>query len=426
MIRQIYNSMDNQLKELQEKYRQDEILLRKKIDTEIKQQMSEKLKELNYKQTENYMEDFLKGYSYFILNSSINCYGNTTTNDYSSFRGFFDNIHLLNNDESLYEDEYIIGLYGDITYNVPQQQQFSTRAMFQRITITFITNYLDIFELVVQFPFNNFSSHRFNTIFNLKEIGRNDIKLFDRQIDIISSVFNRLKFDIINYNGPNGSQNHDIKNTPIFGKGYGAIYECAKDLETWSKYYTDLQQKKPIANLKKECIPNTKNDKPPSNETKRKCCQKCRSEEQTSNIQKLNLELHEVKTKLENYNDQNITLVKIFELNFNDFWAEKMSEISGETQTDISIANLIQNKDDIISGLNSEIISLTKEIEIKDSEIELSYKSKEYEETLKKENKYLKKEIETKDIEYSILSKKFTEIESKYNDFRNQLSSIKF
>lgn len=123
MIRQIYNSMDNQLKELQEKYRQDEILLRKKIDTEIKQQMSEKLKELNYKQTENYMEDFLKGYSYFILNSSINCYGNTTTNDYSSFRGFFDNIHLLNNDESLYEDEYIIGLYGDITYRPPTQQQ---------------------------------------------------------------------------------------------------------------------------------------------------------------------------------------------------------------------------------------------------------------------------------------------------------------
>ena len=98
MIRQIYNSMDNQLKELQEKYRQDEILLRKKIDTEIKQQMSVKLKELNYKQTENYMEDFLKGYSYFILNSSINSfikrYGNTTTNDYSSFSGFFDNIHL--------------------------------------------------------------------------------------------------------------------------------------------------------------------------------------------------------------------------------------------------------------------------------------------------------------------------------------------
>ena len=424
MIRQIYNSMDNQLKELQEKYRQDEILLRKKIDTEIKQQMSVKLKELNYKQTENYMEDFLEGYSYFILNSCINCYGNTSTNDFSLFSGFFDNIHLLNNDESLYEDEYIIGLYGDITYSEPRQQQ--PMGMFQSINITFITNYLDIFELVVQFPFTNFSGHNFNTIFNLKEIGRNDIKLFDRQIDIISSVFNRLNFDIINFNGANGCQNRNIKITPIFGKGYGTIYKCSKNIKKWSKYYTDLQKKTPIANLKKECIPNTKNDKTSSNETKRKCCQKCRGEEQTSNTQKLNLELHEAQTKLENYNDQNVTLVKIFELNFNDFWAEKMSEISGETHNDISIANLIQNKDDIISGLNSKIISLTKEIEIKDSEIELSYKSKEYEETLKKENKYLKKEIETKDSEYSILSNKFTEIESKYNDFRSQLSSIKF
>ena len=71
MIRQIYNSLDIQLKELKDKYERDESLLRKKIDLEIKEQMSLKLKELNYDQTKNYMSGFLKGYSWLIKKISF-------------------------------------------------------------------------------------------------------------------------------------------------------------------------------------------------------------------------------------------------------------------------------------------------------------------------------------------------------------------
>ena len=59
MIRGLYQQMDNQLKELEEKFKKDEYDLREKIDKEIKQQMSDKLKKLKYTNSDIYKEDFL-------------------------------------------------------------------------------------------------------------------------------------------------------------------------------------------------------------------------------------------------------------------------------------------------------------------------------------------------------------------------------
>ena len=59
MIRGLYQHLDNHLLELEEKFRSDEMALRNKVDIEIKSQMSKKLKELKYDQTDLYNIDFL-------------------------------------------------------------------------------------------------------------------------------------------------------------------------------------------------------------------------------------------------------------------------------------------------------------------------------------------------------------------------------
>ena len=146
MIKQLYNYMDENLKQIEEKYKQDETLLRKKIDNEIKSQMSKKLIELDYKQTDNYMEEFLNGYSYFISRTGV-YFDDQYRDNVNYYSGFFHNISLLNEDSSLYEDEYIIGIYGDCnTYSCDNRGY-----KIQDIKLKIITNYLNHSEIIIQY-----------------------------------------------------------------------------------------------------------------------------------------------------------------------------------------------------------------------------------------------------------------------------------
>ena len=118
-------------------------------------------------------------------------------------------------------------------------------------------------------------------------------------------------------------------------------------------------------------------------------------------------------------------LFDIFEKNFNDFWSEKINEISSDTGNEISMANLLQNKEDIISELNIEIGNLKQDIVRKEKLIKETTVSKDYESAIKEENKKLKKELKQSQKENTDLQNQYETVDRKFNEFKSQLDKLR-
>ena len=296
MIRGLYNHLDTHLKELEDKFKKDEIELRQKMDVEIKSQMSSKLKELNYKQTENYKHRFLYDISQSTLYRAFN--GLYIENNYSgnygreqtdikykleeissslltnciSYHYFFNNLHLLNNDKLLQKDEYIIGFIGHINVSNHNSGSYNISIGASK-ELQFITNYLNCYDIILQYN-HQITNKTFNERYQLKRDVQNDMKLYDEQIDIITSSFSKLQIYIQTSQSSSSIYNNYIFYTLYDEDVIKAVHNFNKKL----KYDKEIKEIN-YSSLKQECIEDT--DIELGYKYRLKCCQKCHNKEKS-------------------------------------------------------------------------------------------------------------------------------------------------
>jgi len=446
MIRGLYQHMDQHFKNLEEKFKKDELELRIKFDKEIKNQMSKKLKELKYKNSDIYKEDFLyeigkttmfrnldKGSNEnnkFSYNFTV---GNQNPNDIFSFYGFFNNISKLNNDVSLNDDEYVIGLFGSINFS--SDYKYRLKGM---LNLKVITNYLNVYSIIKQYNDNNGNLNKgFNETFQLKNIRKNDMKLFDEQVDNIITIFNKITliFDG-NYNGC------DKNNYTTYTHYYPKLSIYIDLIHKKKIFEKDLKETYNYNSLPEECI-NLLND------NKFLCCKKCFKDANNKQTKKYNDSTNKILSYLntqrlvinslsnEIYESNQVKYLldpnvyqenefNIFEKQFNDFWADKIQEINGDSKADISMAQLIEHKDKTIDELKIENKLLKKENNTLDHKLKQNLNCKEYENQLKEQIKQLSQDVDklnlqikTKDTEKNDLDQKYTQLKTKIQSLMN-------
>ena len=452
MIRGLYSNMDKYFKDLEDKFKKDEMELRIKIDSEIKSQMADKLKKINYNNTENYKSDFLESislitshlsYDYNTYKNPINNYGlhfdynRTNIEDILSFHGFFENITELNHDCSLYQDEYIIGFIGNISFqnnNIPNNsynnQGLSNKKIgcrFTDIKLKVITNYLNFYDVINQYDLGQINNNKqFNERFQLKLIRKNDMKLFDKQIDIIVSIFGRIQLFFTEQ--LTTSQNYET----VYYNFY-TYYD--NDISNYINEFNNSEILKEKINtyrnskhsLKVECI---KND---SNLNKYICCQKCFDEQEKIDNQKIVNGKTKMEKNLQNRgsysgklyystihikHNYNLNIFEIFENQFNDFWADKIQEISGESKADISMAQLIEHKDKNIADLQIQNKELERKNKLLENQVSQNIHCKEYE-------TQLKEQIKTQNLDIENLNSKLKTIEEEKSDLNQKYQALK-
>ena len=453
MIRGLYQQMDNQLKELEEKFKKDEYDLREKIDKEIKQQMSDKLKKLKYTNSDIYKEDFLydfgKNNMYRTLSQqtpsheqnnlyihiTINKDPNRDADNILSYYGFFNNIQLLNNDISLNSDEYVIGIYGDINYTINTGSNIGI--VMNSINIMVITNYLNKYQIINQYSVHKEQHRKFNERFQLKLIKKNSIKLFDSQVDDINNSFNKIN---INIKEQQSNQKYYTLTTHYYPEIITII-----DLSKKQEIYTKTLEKYNINSLPIECLNSN------SKKNKYECCQKCyREEEQKKNSEFTKLsneilgrlqrnETHTQKTQsltrgsysidtiaytLTDKFHYNNNIFTIFETSFNDFWADKIHEINGDSKADISMAQLIEHKDKTNSVLAIENKVMKQKIKKLEQQVSQNTNCKEYENQLKEQIKQLKISIASLETQLKELTGDKTELETKYTQLKSKIKTL--
>jgi len=457
MIRGLYNQMDIQLKELEEKYKKDEHDLREKIDKEIKQQMSDKLKKLKYTNSDIYKEDFLYdfgknnmyrtliGQSATFINITINDTTNTMIREPDnilSYYGFFNNIQLLNNDISLNSDEYVIGIYGEIGYTF--KIGVGGGIVMNSINIIVITNYLNKYQIINQYPVDKEHHRKFNERFQLKLIKKNSIKLFDSQADDINSSFNKININVTEqrmHNGYTEGQPTCYTRTTHYYPEIITIIDLSKKQEIYKK----TLEKYNINSLPIECLNSN------SKQNKYECCQKCYREEQqkkNSEFTKLSNEILQKLQRKESHTQKtqslsgesylidtiaytltdkfhyNYNIFTIFETYFNDFWADKIHEINGDSKVDISMAQLIEHKDKTNSVLAIENKSMKQKIKKLEQQVAQNTNCKEYENQLKEQIKQLKINISSLEKQISELTGDKSQLETKYTQLKTKIQKL--
>jgi hypothetical protein len=461
MIRGLYQHLDTHLTELEEKFKKDEITLRNKVDLEIKSQMAQKLKELKYTQTDLYRGDFLyelgkltifrdlrtalnyTASSYSIYNTNPISYkfdkkidgeSNELWTDICNYAGFFNNISKLNADKLLRDDEHIVGISGKIIFSGNN----NSCKKLSSLEIKVISNYLNYYEVIHQYGSSNTMVINFNERYQLKCIRKNDMKMFDNQIDIISSTF--YKLDI--YIPDDKFQLYTSYDLDSFN-----MIELNQEKENFEKKMKTYNYQ----TLPKEC--RDVSIVPETDDEKLACCQKChntlngnnRSEFQRRNDQ-INRKIHEATSKaniktydptifnsltttgdfsiLRQSKHKDDVIFMIFEKWFNDFWADKIEDISGDSIQDISIADLIEHKDEIIKTLSTEKKTLLQRIKLLEEQHIQNKKCSEYETKLKTQIKTLKGKITSMETEYTQLIKDKGKIDVNYQELKNKLSSL--
>lgn len=455
MIRGLYEHMDSHLKELEEKFKKDECELREKIDKEIKQQMSDKLKTLKYTNSDIYKEDFM--YNFGKINMCRDIYNNPSINQSQSitinikdnsnrrrepnnilsYYGFFNNIQLINNDSALKNGEYVIGIYGDLNITIDHQYSDYIRS----INIIVITNYLNKYKIINQYPINTEKHKKFNERYQLKVIKKNSMKLFDSQVDNINNIFNKINIYIVKQN--QHQHNDTYKIITHYYPEMGKLIDLPKKQEIYKK----TLEKYNFNSLPNECLNSN------SKQNKYECCKKCyKEEEQKKNTELINLSNTIIYT-LKNYAHtngieslqinhpyqglvDNITynlidedynnnqIFNIFEKNFNDFWADKIHEINGDSKHDISMAQLIEHKDKTNNTLKIENKSMKQKIKKLEQEVKQNTNCKEYETQLKEQIKQLKSSISLLEIDLKTMRSNKTELETKYNQLKSKIEIL--
>tara|TARA_Y100000389_G_scaffold187204_1_gene208386 strand:- start:282 stop:1157 length:876 start_codon:yes stop_codon:yes gene_type:complete len=234
MIRNLYQKLDDRLNELEEKFKLDEQKIRNEIDKEIKSQMIEKLKKKNIKKTQDYGKSFL---DIFGKCNSLISLGSGRTENYGMFnygsindsyiksiisenihttRGFFYNLNKLNDDKSLQKDEYIIGIYGDMNINYSSSSSYSSN-LGNLDNIILISNYYNSYQLINQFPYSqNQTNKKFNEVYQLKLLKKNNIILQDELIDYVSNIFNKVNIKLNQSSGNTILNFHTLYNLSVY------------------------------------------------------------------------------------------------------------------------------------------------------------------------------------------------------------------
>lgn len=472
MIRGLYQHLDTHLQDLEEKFKKDEISLRNKVDMEIKSQMAQKLKEFKYTQTDSYREDFLyelgklslyrdrshchnKGVLdiNYMFNTKIGGESYGLWTDINKYEGFFNNLSKLNADKLLREDEYIVGISGGIHFNWsedhPHLQTEYKGIRLGTINLKVISNYLNYYEVLNQYDFSNANIGRpFDERFQLKCIRKNDMKMFDNQIDIINSTF--YKVDISILFSPSHRNGHN--NNPI-------TYHLYTNYDVDSFNMIELNEEKDMfekktnsynyQTLPKECLVSVYIDS--THGEKLACCQKCHNAlkgkkhgEFAHRNNTINAKMREnvIKDKLSydpnifnlftttgdysilrDSNHRDYVIFMIYEKWFNDFWADKIENV-GESEKDISISDLIEHKDTIIDNALTENKALNERIKLLEAKVIKNTKCSEYEKGLCLEIKNLKGKITTIEKEYKKLTNDKDEIDVKYTKLKSKLGSL--
>ena len=441
MIRGIYNELDKQIQEFQEKFKRDEEALRQQIDLEIKQQMSDKLKALDYTQTPNYHSNFLDilgkcasdgKVNYTKINSSTNFEFNIKNekNKAHTYSGFFYNLNNLNKDNSLKVDEYIIGIYGSCNVNHSSNQYGTTQDYMLSIKkIIVITNYLNIFQIITQYDNRDINlGKKFNEKYQLKEIRKNDMLLFDRQIDIIFNIFQKIKIEC-NFSQPNCNPSNIYQFGETF---YNKTYYEEIVLKEKQTEFNEIVGKINFPSIPKDCL---KDKDIEIGESLLRCCQKCNQKFlnfKRTNFQKekanIDVKLREIENRKRQhlYVDTDIDdyMLGQFEKEFNNFWADKIQEISGHSKSDISMAQLIQDKDDKINKLEKNAKSLKTENSQLKVKISQFQKSSEYEKTLLTQIKEMKSEKEHFQKEKDDIMREKEKLQQELQSLKSKLGSL--
>lgn len=440
MIRGIYNELDKQMREFQEKFIRDEEELRKQIDLQIKQQMCDKLKALDYSQTPKYHSDFLDvlGKCAALGKAKV-----PPTNPVPllfevekektrphTYSGFFYNLSNLNKDSSLKFDEYIIGVYGvcNVThtsnnYGTPQEHMLSIKK------IIVITNYLNIFEIINQYDNRDINLNKsFNERYQLKEVRKNDMLLFDKQIDTIVNIFQKIKIEC-NFSQPNCNPSNIY---PYGETLYNKTYYQEIILNEKQTEFKDFSSKINFPSLPKDCL---KEKDIEIGNSLLSCCQKCNRKYQNfkqTEFQKektnIDAKLRKIQAKKQHYlyvdTEMDDYMLVQFEQEFNNFWADKIQEISGHSKSDISMAQLIQDKDDKIDKLEQNEKTLKTENSQLKVKLSQYQKSSEYEKTLLKQIKEMKCERENFEKEKEDIIGEKNKLQEELQSLKSKLGSL--
>jgi len=448
MIRGLYTHLDEHLKELEDKFKKDEMELRHKIDVEIKSQMSAKLKALDYKQTENYKQTFLYDISQSTLYRDLNItsndgyyqgqtdikynlveISNSLLTNCRTYYYFFNNLHLLNDDILLQKDEYIIGFIGHVNVNHGINQhhcsyQSNYDIMLNQQNLKFITNYFNYYDIIEQYNFQ-IPNKIFNERYQLKRNIQNDMKLFDEQIDIVISSFTKLQIHITitNHNSRNSANN--IINKYILYTLYDTdVINIVHNFNKKLQYDKEIKEIN-YPSLKQECIEEDTTSDSTDYILRLKCCKKCHDKQKTilTRNRPSSIPVKNILNKTIDLNHSE-TLFHIFEKSFNDFWSDKIQEISRKSKVDISMAQLIEHKDKLNEDLTTENKTLKLKIKELDQKLTRNISCKEYEEQLKSQIKTQKEDIDRLGIELIDIKRSKMELSKTYQQLKSKINSL--
>ena len=179
-------------------------------------EMKSKVQMEGYTTSGNYHRDFLEVIAQSAINNQLN-YLNTIDIDRQlihfkatemedgslpahTLNGFFRQIHKFNDYEELKEDEYFVGLYGNVNSNYFKMDAKTTPSCVLGVNkLYLISNYLNIFSVVNQYDLTPQNLDKtFEERYRLWPQKQNNVLLFDSQIEDISTCFQNLNVELTN------------------------------------------------------------------------------------------------------------------------------------------------------------------------------------------------------------------------------------
>lgn len=448
MIRNLYQKLDDRLNELEEKFRLDEQKIKNEIDKEIKSQMIEKLKKKNIKKTQDYGKNFL---DIFGKCNSLISLGSQTTENYGMFnygrmnesyiesiisenihttRGFFYILNKLNDDKSLQKDEYIIGIYGDMNINYSSSLSYSNNYnnLGNLDNIILISNYYNSYQLINQYPNSqNQTNKKFNEVYQIKLLKKNNIILQDELIDYINNIFNKVNIKLNQQNQGSGNKVlnfHTLYDISVYDSFMYNLLQY-----NYNSYSNDKSSM--FQGLPQQCLNElevsftiNKNENIEDFSKYIKTC--CKDHHQKSQneflVQIRKFQVNSV--DLGKNTDQNYYeyIFEVFDKYFNDFWLDKIKKVT--SRKDIKTNELLVQNEEEIKKLREENISLKSKNEELKTEVESCYISNEYQEELKELVAKYKDDVNTIEKEKKELENSYQELNEKYQKLKGKLISL--
>lgn len=179
-------------------------------------EFNSKTQQNGYTNTPDYNKNFLEVVAQSVINNKL-IYPNTHDIDRQLIHfkveeiedaslpahtlcGFFKQLHKFNGYAELKDDEYFIGLYGNVNSNYFKMDDMTSPTCVLSVKKLFlISNYLNVYSVVTQYDLTPQNLNKtFEERYRLWPQKQNNILLFDSQIDSISSCFQHLNVELTN------------------------------------------------------------------------------------------------------------------------------------------------------------------------------------------------------------------------------------